>query len=800
MPYETSPKGVLLSLKSISALDGTLRSLGVTPKTPCDPKSIIDRLTEMAKKLGNDIVDGINAIISKSGVDSIMGVVVILAALVGGGVSALIETILGDIIFGNLAGGALALVASFFTLVPGIEIIFQYLLVKTLKTQIEYRIKLITLIEADIESIISLLQTFINLFANSKKEDATYADIENAYKEINSALLTLGIEISRLSYFEQEFSNVQTSQLKQANSKGAVNYNQPNVLQVNNVLKAEDHINAAVDLLTGKVSSKLKGKLKGYGDKYTSKANPISKDTPFSEGYVDYFKSLGQGLQEEFFIIKGTPGTPEWRKNRDEKIALYKSFLQMVMPELPQMLQLLLVTESFTQPAGRLMAKFPLGPMGLISEFSMTDASSGIKNLNDFYKKKLSPPDWFIQILIGQSKPTNNNNVDPFFTADETKDLTLSDINSNVKLQEILILSFPSLWKNVRVIGNFYINNLKASVSQLNTVKTSINDTIHVNKENLPSKWQLIVKKLQWVSQLEVADSYLKPMTSEGASYGFNGVKVSALEVADLIDSAGRAIDCLKYFITVKCIDDEGNPMTEPITLAIDKAQSILLPLLSNVAILVSPSGTKNLIAQMQSIKFLLNKQLTLDNAELNYCNNVITTIEDHAAFTKLKQIFDMMIGFVSKLPTGDLVHQLDKGNVAGLVSAATSVSNAATDLIDMVKCNGSGVRSPSLMDQLTKYIKFTGIEVPGGDELKRIKSEVDIGLQDLKRKKANVAMITENGLKFLEAKKETAEATGVGLHGTQPKITPDMKDLVTGLDKYNMIMGQIIKGIGGGY
>jgi hypothetical protein len=692
---DITKEDIVKARQTVAAVKATLSGFGILTNNELNYKNILASVNAAADRWVKEVNDMIDFLAVKVGGNFVITSITLLAAIIGNKVLSWVDTVLSDLIFGNLIGGLYSLIAMVLSAIPGMEMYLQYLIAKELERQLRFRKKILILLNKDINNIIDLLQAYLSLFTIDGLSAPN--ELLNAIKSIKKAEQLLGIEIDKFLTL--------------------------NATSIDKYLisNADEYIDKAIGFLSSGTFNRSKNEILAIKHKYLLTSNPPSNPSDVY-GWGVYFKDLNVELKNRYV------GDDAATKR------LYISIIQDLFRAMPNLLKGLLLQQLFDSSCNRLLAKLPI------------DATQ-IKDLADIKKKFDSKLESAAStILNAGNTDMDDDREDAFFTSEETKNLTVRDLNNKVSINEGLLISFPELWNNLGTVGKLYMTFIEDSLGQLQSIREEIQEYWDAkNYEQI----QLQVNKLKWVSELVLAKASLKPIISTNTTLSpFSSGNVGGVNGVDLNDLVVRGteqLNKLKTFIINKKINPiNKESRIEPSVKAYDLAQTTLFPLLTNIAIITSPQKTRGIIANLQSIKILFTSQIKLDSLELAYCTNFISFVEGHPAFPILKNMYDKFCKSLEKSPVGFVVKNLAVGDISEISNNLVTYIDPAIDIAQLIL---NGESKPAFLQNLIDSLSLGSIAEPTANELKRIQQELTTGTNSLKDKKDQLLLAYETAL-----------------------------------------------------
>ena len=682
--------------QKVAAVKALMTGLGIITNGVLDYSTILASINKAITKWITDVKDIIDLVSVKAGGNFILTAITLLAGLMGSQALAWADAVLSDVIFGNLIGGLMGLVALVLDSIPGCELYMQYLSVKSLKQQLYYRTQLSNILLSDINNVITLLQSYLDLF---KVGGNDVNNIKLAIQAIKQAEQLLGIQLGKF-----ETSTTAT-------------------IDSNLVSSVEALVDRAIGYVTSNEFVQNLTALNNLKKTYDLKTNTPA--TMFWGDWLVYFQGLGKEL---------------YSKYAGENNTVYQSIVRQLLAALPNLFQSLLLQQMFTLATNQLMAKLPVDASQL----------SIVSDLTSKFDAALDNATSAILKDAGFADSPQSATQNSFFTNDATKDLTVQDLINKISFYENYIINFPLLWTSLGTVSKLYQGFLNDSLEELHAIRVDMEDVLTIKDID---QVQINLDKLKWASELTLAKTTLKPITSTSASIG-NVVNINTqatgADLDDLVVRGNAQLDILKSFMQYKLEDpDTGEIRTEPAQTILILSQAALLPLMENIAIIASPQQMRNVLANLQAIKILFIKQTALDNLEIKYCQNVISLIEGHRAFPVIKAIFDKFLNmFGQGSGIGSLVKDLATGDISSITDYFSDVNDAA----DIASLLLTGESQPFYIQKLMDGLSLGNVSVPGGAELQRIQQEIQTAMNTLSDKKAQLTLAFQTAVDQMQA------------------------------------------------
>lgn len=688
----------------VAAVKSIMTGFGVIQNGSIDINTILTSINSEISNWKNEVTDAIDFLAVKVGGNFVLTAITLLASIIGTKVLSWADAILSDFIFGNIVGGFYALISVVLDSIPGCELYLHYLSVKTLQENLLYRKRLLILLNQDINNIIELLQAYINLFNPSEKND--FSDIIKSIKAIKKAEQLLGFEISKIQ------------------TKNDVGINKTSIQE------ADNYVDKAINYLTPGNYIKTKNELINIKKKYDLSTTPPNS-TNISD-WVPYFTNLNKEIYNNYFTYKNTPGTAAYNKEKTINYNIYRQIVKELLLALPNLFKGLLLQEIFTSSSNNLLKKVPL------EVYNLSAIEDVKKKLDDVLNNSIKT------IIDYAGTSTNTNSQDSFYTDNKTKDLTVLNLNNIIKFYETNILALPTLWKSFGTVSKLYSTFIQTSLDKLKDIRLDMQNSLTIKSYD---QLKLSLNKIKWASELTLAKATLKPIISSSAGIqGFVNANnsINAVELDDLILKGNARLQELKEFISYKLVDVRTNDSRiEPAQQAYQILQNALVPLLSNISILIFPQESKKLLANLQAVKILFNKQINLDNSEYGYCSRFTNAVSGHRAFPIIKGMYDALIKALDQTPLKFISKELLNGDV----SSITNYFDIADITADVASLLVHGEEQPFFVQSILDNLSIGSVVNPSEKELKRIQKEVSTVMNTLKDKKDQLVIVYQAGL-----------------------------------------------------
>ena len=671
---------------------------------PCDIDSFVEDMNKSLEKLTKDTVQTVDTLGFKIGFNFLVTAATMIAAIVGTTAMAVISRVVLDSA-ASLTGSVVSTLMASLSTIAGADLVFQYLLVRTLRDKLILRRQLINILMVDINNVIVMFRWFLSFSDKSPAPIFSDPSLIEALKYINAARNILTSEYNRTS------SN--GSQIKTVN-KYTVGSARGRVLQAIDSL-TKHYFLASYDglaVLERKYSVRTK---------HPVKSNKYLKGVPGADmvAWYGYYGDLIDEMQ---------------KRNLEPRV--YYEILQEFMPEFPKIIQGLVLQQMFGDSIEALLSKIPV-MANLLTKLS--------KSLN--VNSDLS--------IIGYPKPAK----DPFFTATTTKNLTVKKLSDLIKITEASILSFPESYRELMFWGSWQLAIIKESIDDLKTRAEEVQDLIDNGGD-----W---LDKFNIANDLMMTASMLESISGNGDKLKILGASTSGTQITDTMQTADEQLAELKNFIVLKSYDFQTNkPITAPVDTAFVLSK-MLVPLAENMLLLLQPKKVKKMINYLQAIKILWQKQLRLDGLELSKCNAYISTMEANPAFMAVKKQVEGMLDTLASTPVGKVAESLAAGSIDEVLDAVQGVDTLAA-VVQSGLCVESSIGTgvAGYLDSLTSAMKANPMS-PSPDTrkiqnlMKEIKSAVAT-LNDQKDMLSDQLALVKSNIKRMEEQKSLANVAPI--------------------------------------
>lgn len=712
------------STKVIRTIKDTLIMLGLSPDEPCDITTLSNKISKLATDLLKDVSRTMASIATEIGMNFLMTYATLFATYGAGKLNAILDVVVNEFVMGSIVGGFLSLITAALSVLPGCELLLQYLGVETLRKNLYLRNTLAKLLLDYVDRLYNFFKMLedISYYRDNLPEGIRYYDIEAAILELESAQRKLSIEVGR--------------------SKRNLAVNPDNIKYV------DDKLISAIDiLLNNEYTKSLNDYAKiamSHGFNPPAAVNLTGK-IAFDQSVKlsSDAKSLGNTHLINDYIFQIKDELTAMSKDHDIVISLLKELL----PAIPASLQMIIMQELFKNDLKLLTDKFPVF----------------IKNINSDLIDKMTSPLSDLKSKYNIESLKDNVQLDKFFTDVDTKDLTFGSISTKIRLNEAVILLFPTMWKQIKKVGKLYINLFKRVLANIGGVISEMRSTTESAKVSLQSKGfktnfrpnaaflhdavptkntvagvsteaNVLAQKMKWTVVLNQTRGLLKPMLSNSASMKLpGGITVDPLTLASVTEEAGTRLDYLKNFIVNKTYDkDSGEKLKEPYEDILALAQKTIPAMATNIALLLFPTFLTKTKGQLRSLQVNLIRQITTDDIEISLCDDYISYIKNSPIYPTLMEMKKILEKMQSS-PIGKTVNDVLNGDLTDLIAITENVKSI-TDTAEILTCISPTATSGFLGDVMS---------VAKSNPLSSASTEDLINLQEWITKKLNTIQNT---------------------------------------------------------
>ncbi len=648
-----------LGNETSSAIKNLIIGLGLDNSDLCNPNNIINKFKELVNNFTKNVAKSFNYLVYQIGQNFITAMVTLASGLVGAPAAVLLEATLSELFMGSLVGGLTNMVAFFITFLPGMELVYQYLLVQNLLTYLKYRDKLINILLSEINSVVSILEDCYNSLT---AEEYKILSLNYAIKQINSAQKLIGREITRVENTELDSS-----------------------IHKSNIILADNFIDKAIAYL-------YDWPYKEFLNRYNEIKKTYNLQFDFSKlkdnvygNIVTYWEALYDEIDK-----------------LDEKYAT--EVIMRLFPFIPAIIKLNLFRIVFQKRAKILTEKFPIYTVQISSLLKKLDKNIN-ENINDLVSKKLYIEKIKFKNIEYKFEAINPKSQENSFLTDKlTSTFTLESLTTEVKMYESLILLFPSMWKKIKKVGSIYLDYLKAASKKLLGTKQDIESSIKAKDSYLT----LQLKTNQWVGELELAKALLKPIISKNIEFTIPGsdLKFNAVELNELIQKSGVMLDNLKNFIINKTYNiktDEA--IVEPIDKAIQIAQKYITPLSAGLILVINRQVARSTINGLKAVRKTLQEQKKFDSKEIKLAEEYVGYLKSNKFFNQLLKEFEGTVQYLNGTPCLVCGDKIKKGNLSELLSNIEKANKLTNNVIDIINCNDKSDHTPLFLDKLSDLV-----------------------------------------------------------------------------------------------
>ena len=128
---------------------------------PCDIDSFVEDMNKSLEKLTKDTVQTVDTLGFKIGFNFLVTAATMIAAIVGTTAMAVISRVVLDSA-ASLTGSVVSTLMASLSTIAGADLVFQYLLVRTLRDKLILRRQLINILMVDINNVIVMFRWFLS--------------------------------------------------------------------------------------------------------------------------------------------------------------------------------------------------------------------------------------------------------------------------------------------------------------------------------------------------------------------------------------------------------------------------------------------------------------------------------------------------------------------------------------------------------------------------------------------------------------------------------------------------------------
>lgn len=620
----------------------TLTGLGIDVSNVCDIESISEAVDKMLEHWLEEVNRTVDSISFEMLGNFLVTLAALLAQILAAAAASYVNIFLLEILAGNILNSIVSAIVFALALIPGVELILQYYLVKTLRRDVLRRRELGVILNDSFMALIGLFDSFYSLF--KFEDDLLFADLKRALRNIRSAESILGREVSK-------------------------NFNGEKPVTVNNITAADNYIDKAINALTHQNYDIVYKYIKDINAAYGITADaPQGFDVP---GWIKYFETLQPLISLNFFTYTSTPGTQEYENEVQIKNARYIGFIAAMMKIMPPILQRIVLNATFKNSSTVIFERIPVW-------------ANNIKLMNDlkgFLDNTLSVPDKFLNDYLNMNR-TPPPPEPALFKNPATKDITWRNITSKIRIEEAGILLFPSYWDYIKHAGGLLQSILLPTLNILRGVDGEITEVL--SSDERPGIAELSVQQFKWINELTTARGLLSTILNSTTL--FEDVKLNPLQVYNSTVQGDLKMQELQNFIKEKSFDVKTQTAkTQPCDIVYETAQRYLGSLVLNMYIIVSPAAAKNTITGLQSMRVAITQQMSLDKKEAAICSNFIAIVESNPLFIAARPYLDKLLHDLEQTPIGsEIANQLLTGDISGIIGILEGYW-ATKDVVDLI-------------------------------------------------------------------------------------------------------------------
>lgn len=692
----------------LATLKNTAYGLGILKPddSSCSPQGIFDNIKKEANKyvkLANDIS---KQIIGKLGEQFFVALAMFLSSFLGLPAAwEYFNSTIYEVVHGNLISVVLSSVSSMLSMLPGAEIVLQYLQARRLRKFLLYRRECFIAFTTDINILITVLQTLNKIGKTSDQREMMSSEINKALEYVKLAERVFARELDKAYTVDEEVNNS---------------------LNIDFIKAAYADLEKAILFLQGLRQENFvelaKHKIKLYGLKGNL---PLVKNTKMMDN-VKFISDSVQAMGEYYLESWDKTG-----KNFEEALT---HFAEDLSPIVPAFVQMFLVSKFFTAAAMRLRNKLPVSTLtDLVSVADLVQ--QGIANSTGKVPESFTKTFFSNDTISELQKDGYDILKNPkFYTDPETKDYTVQQLDAQVKTIELEVMLFPTMWQRIKSVSKVYITTLQSIYNKLRETRIDMGDGILFIRDapstntkflgNLNNNFDLWQKKTAWSMVLTDILGKIKQLTSKKAVENnliFKNLNVH--DLSNLVQEVGPILNKLKNFITEKTLDYKTNsPKKEPYELFENIAQETL----ANIEItslgfsILSDSFVSSKLSQLQELKMLALKQVSLDSRELDIINKYILKVEKHPAFPEVMNAYNVTISNITNCPIfSGIANELTEGKIQNIVllldglKSLTEIGTALLCLQPSIQSQGLSTvmdvlsNNPLIYTSISKIVKY---------------------------------------------------------------------------------------------
>lgn len=549
------------------------------------------------------------------------------------------------------------------SVLPGAQIMLQYLAAKALVKFLRPRIRLGKNIINEIRMIISYINAL--LLDGNLKVDRMDGDLEKAKKHIDKARLLIGREMSK---FGQNESLGAFPEVAAPISDEALN---SAVVEINKALEYITFGGSAIfadleqDLNRLTESEGLSTRFNVLGVKTKLKMNHIPKQ-PFSgKAFTVILTSWVNDVIKE--MDESTRFNTNIEEPQNDTLRIISRILDI--SSFPNILKSLVIISLLRPHIKALTTYLPIQ--------NTKGAQTAIKALN------LDKQGGFLSTSI--TEPYNSALNESMEVRDTSQNYEQGETYYSrlysIKAQEVAIIMLPNWVKQIQRESGLIAAMLRPAQNKLTEVSEDVKRVIAEPEEDSESI------RHGWHIELEKAKVLINGAQTPHFDVTLNGQEttVDPKEINRKFDQANRKWLTLREFIINKTYDfEEQKPKKEPGSIAYKRSQGQLAMYAIGSAFLLNSNVARsavegNSVANLQGVRTQFTKQLDLDREELYLAEAFIQEVESVPLFNQvIKPAWDAFNKGIEDL-SSDIANKLGAGNLSSLISTADMVTRGVT-------------------------------------------------------------------------------------------------------------------------
>lgn len=666
--------------RDIITVKDILLSMGVEITDVCDTEQISEAVNKILKKWLDEVKRTIDNISFDLLGNFLSSVATLLAQIMNATAGAYTSLLMVDFLAGRIMNTILSGLTMIFASIPGAQIVFQYYLVSSLRRDLNRRIELGWILKNEISNLIQLLESFYTLF--KVDTNLMYTDIKKALLDVKKAEALIGKEISKNFYGKEPVS-------------------------INNIDTADNHLESAINHLTHKNYKIIYTHLKSINGTYGINSEP-PRDFDVT-GWINYFTAVRSDIISIFFTFNNAPGTPEYEREVESKQNLYRQYMNAIMKLMPPILQRLILNSLFKQSSNVIFERIPVW-------------ANNVKIIKDL-KSYLDNTVTLNKDLMDLFGVTVNKKEPSLFKNKNTKDITWRNITSKIKIEEAGILLLPTYWDYIKNAGGLLKQILIPSLDILKNVDADMTNVLETKNLSLS---EFPIKQFEWIQSINGARGILNSIS--GNKF------ISPITIYNSTVNSDVLFTKLQEFIKEKTYDSKLKlPKTEPSEIVYETAQKYLGNLVANIYIIVNPSAVKNVLSGLQSMRFAISQQISLDKKEVSLCTSFLNEVEKNPMFIMVKPYIDSLLNELSKTEIGSqIATQLLEGDLSNMITILEG-HHIVEEIINVIDCanqNNADPTDTSILGLSGEIDKNTKIRVK--QSINALKTKKDMAMNSI--------------------------------------------------------------------